>query len=99
VETGLSNGWLDLDVDPVDARSRRTVMAPVHEALDCRLGALEHGLDPPVGQVPNPSGHAESNGCLPARLAEPHALDATRHEHAAPDTIAIVGRQTWHAEQ
>ena len=47
----------------------------------------EHCLHRPVGAVADPAGEAELDGVAPARLAEPHALDAAADDDAVADAL------------
>jgi len=62
-----------------------TVPGPVHELLHVVLGSLEDGLDPAVGQVPDPAAHAVLLGYLAARVAEEHTLDTAGDEYPVAD--------------
>lgn len=98
VEAGLPYRVLDLHVDTINACVGRALVAPLHHAVDGCFGSLEHGFDPPVTPVPHPTGDAEGNGLLAARLAEPHPLHAPRDQDALPRVPPKLG-QTWHASQ
>src|SRR4030081_2093169 len=72
------------DDDPRHHRRWRTVMAPRHKAVDRVARPLEHRLDPAIVEVADPAGELGGSRLAPARLPEPHALDATGDDHPHP---------------
>jgi hypothetical protein len=78
----LPAGGLVADVDAVDVRATGAATAPLDDAVDGRGRTFEDGLDAPVGEVADPAAHAGGLCLVPARFAEPDALDASRDNHA-----------------
>ena len=83
VEAGEPLRLLGDDVDPVDARSSRAVAHEADEPLDRVALALDHRLDAPVREVPDPAGDAVGERAPFGRLAEEDALDVTLDGDAA----------------
>src|SRR6202000_2766486 len=70
----------------------RPVARPFHQPGDVTRGPLEDRLDAAVWQVPHPAAHAVPLGHLAARVAEEHALHATRDQHTVTNHRDTVRR-------
>lgn len=58
----------------------RAVAGPLHQAADFPGRSLENRLDAAVRKVPHPAAHTVLLGHPAARIAEEHALHATRDQ-------------------
>ena len=98
-ETDFPDRGLAEHGDPVDPGTRWTLAAPRDDPLHRGRWALQHRFHTPVGAVANPPGDSGFEGRGPARLAEPHSLDAPDDDDAL--THGRGGRvgHTWQAEQ
>src|SRR2546430_3263277 len=100
-------------VDAVDAGPPRPSTAPREDLVDGARRALEHDLDPAVGEAADPTRDPGGLRLVPARLPEPHPLHPAGDHGAAPDDAgthcrdgdgyrpesAVTVRPTWHASQ
>jgi hypothetical protein len=90
-EAGLTRREL---VDHLDAAHRgpwRPASAPLDQRVDVRGGALEHGFDTPVGEVPDHAVDAAGARFACATVAEPHTLHAAGHEDAPANPRCLPG--------
>ena len=71
---------LVLDLDAVDAGVRRATPAPTDHGADGGLVTFEDRLDPAVGSVADPPGHAERPGLLGAARPEEDPLHPARDD-------------------
>ena len=80
-----------------DAGTWWPLVAPADERVDRRRVALEHGLDPPVGEVADPAGDTAPQRLLAARLAEPDPLHRapTPRRGASSVTPGRPRRRRW----
>ena len=66
-------GGADLNI--VDARSRWTVLAPLHESLQSRTIANSNRFDASVGAVSHPTCQPQTPRLSDHGVAKPHTLD------------------------
>jgi len=69
------------DLDRAHDRAWGTVSTPSHHLFDRAVAPFEHGLDPSVGEVADPSANPGLLRGVRAGLPEPDALDPTADPH------------------
>jgi len=85
-------GWrFPMNLYAGDACGRWATMAPAHKALNIRVRPFEHGFDTAIGEVLNPTRHANRTGLIAGIGSEVDALYATAdHDSGAADRFRIA---------
>jgi hypothetical protein len=92
VEGGKPFRGFGLDGDGLYHGQAGAAVRPVEEAADILGEAFEDRLDPAVGQVTHPAGHAMLLGEPPAAIAEEDALHPAGDQHPIADHKQTVLR-------
>src|SRR5438045_8944188 len=87
-EAGRAGRCLRADLDVVDTRHARAVMAPRQHLLDQWRRSFELCLDGPVAEIAHRAGDAEGARLAAARLTESDSLYAPDDPHTATDRLA-----------